>query len=46
MLIYIGATAPYKSPSRSRIELVNEVFIASDSLHLLLFTDYARDDDT
>ena len=40
MLIYQGQFAPLNSIFKNRIELMNEVFITTASLHLMCFTDW------
>lgn len=45
MLMYHGNTRPFTSGFRSKVEIVNEVFIAVGTFHFMLFTDFTKDVD-
>ena len=46
MIIYNGHSLPFASRFRSKVEVVNEVFITLDTFHFMLFTDFTRDVET
>ena len=45
MLMYHGHTRPFSTGFRSKVEIVNEVFIAVGTFHFMLFTDFTEDVD-
>ena len=46
MLIYNGYNMPFETRFRSRVEIVNELFITMDTFHFMLFTDFTMDVET
>jgi hypothetical protein len=46
MLIYNGSTKAFTSLFRSRVEIINEIFITLDTFHFMLFTNFVAEVDT
>jgi hypothetical protein len=46
MLIYVGYFMPFSTRFRSRVEVINEIFITVDTFHFMLFTDFVGQPDT
>jgi hypothetical protein len=45
MMIYIGNSRPFVTRRDNNIEFINEIFIWMSTMHIILFTEFVKDEE-